>query len=268
VKRRRRFHRPQKIPHSGNLGSCCAVLPLCETYDRGEHDTTRHGATGSVRKAAAAHITLCTTSCRARLSVCVPRVGILVLVVCSRCCWGPWTGTGVQGLPLSQGSCNVRTETLPACVSLAWMCVAVFCQVDRYLSIYCAYGIDGSLFFWVDRPTSASFCTSLFQRNHMYVWRYGDDLQWARIPTRRGEGTVGGMAGMQIHQPGHSAWEFLPVVCLELASLRDWFTVFLTFAISVFRLSSGRNGQSRREVRGKSKWRAALLRARTRAETR
>jgi hypothetical protein len=24
--------------HSGNLGSCCAVLALCETHGRGEHD--------------------------------------------------------------------------------------------------------------------------------------------------------------------------------------------------------------------------------------
>jgi len=39
VKRRRRFHRArrEKDDYSGNLGSCCAVLPLCETYDSGEH---------------------------------------------------------------------------------------------------------------------------------------------------------------------------------------------------------------------------------------
>lgn len=78
------------------------------------------------------------------------------------------------------------------------------------------YGIYGSFFSWVDRPTSASFCTSPIQRDHMYVWRYGDDLQMGeRFPTRRGEASWGpwvackhGIHSAQVHQPGHSAWDF------------------------------------------------------------
>jgi hypothetical protein len=80
VKRRRRFHRPQKIPHSGNLGSCCAVLPLCETYDRGEHDTTRHGATGSVRKAGCTYHAV-----HDKLSCSVVRLCASRRYTCTRC---------------------------------------------------------------------------------------------------------------------------------------------------------------------------------------
>lgn len=95
------------------------------------------------------------------------------------------------------------------------------------------YGIYGSFFSWVDRPTSASFCTSPIQRDHMYVWRYGDDLQMGeRFPTRRGEARAGdrgwhaSMASILRRSTNRAtALGISSVVCLELASLRDWFTV-------------------------------------------
>lgn len=108
VKRRRRFHRHSKrSPHSGNLGSCCAVLPLCETYDRGEHDEReRRVRVQFVRLAA--HLMLCTTSCR---------VAVVVVVCASR----RYTRTRcMQPVPAGVSRfMYVRTETLPACVSLA-----------------------------------------------------------------------------------------------------------------------------------------------------
>lgn len=78
---------------------------------------------------------------------------------------------------------------------------------------------------------------------------------------------MGGMASILRRSTNRAtALVISSVGCLELASLRDWFTVFwlLTFVISVFRLSSGQNGQSRPEVRGTVRWVESGFVARTR----
>jgi hypothetical protein len=84
VKRRRRFHRPQKIPHSGNLGSCCAVLPLCETYDRGEHDTTRHSH-DTARRVRFVKLLLHISCCARQAVVLAVRLCASRRYTCTRC---------------------------------------------------------------------------------------------------------------------------------------------------------------------------------------
>jgi hypothetical protein len=191
----RREREKHRVFCSGNLGSCCAVLALCET---------RQG-TRRVRSFVAAHTTTTTTTTNLyavhdKLSwSAVPCVGILVLVACSWCLLG------------SHGSCMYGRKCYPCACSLARMCVAFFC--------YSSPAIFG--FSCLGRPADrrASFSVLSYppppSSKHMYVWRYGDDLQppMGEIPHKeeRGEGDrglawhTGILAYCGVHQPGHSA---------------------------------------------------------------
>jgi len=91
--------------HSGNLGSCGAVLALCAKH------TTGGSTTGSVRMYMYMYVCSCTYAVHDKLSCrvvsvcfvlsCVPRVSILVLV---QGCMCSWCHAG-SGLSSSQGSC-------------------------------------------------------------------------------------------------------------------------------------------------------------------